>query len=140
MGKRIDNTTCHCLKMRRSAENVVRFYDGVLAPSGVTARQYSLLFQIMGHEGCSVRELSQYTALDRSTLTRSLRPLMKAGLIQDGKEVGTRDSRLALTKKGRTVCEQAGCLWEQAQRAYEERVGAEQVKRLEHALEALQEL
>ena len=43
MGKRIDDTTCHCLKMRRSAWNVVSFYDRMLKPAGITVGQYSLL-------------------------------------------------------------------------------------------------
>ena len=140
MSKRIDNTSCHCLKIRRSAENVIRFYDDILASSGVTVRQYSLLYQISAHEGCSVRELSEFTELDRSTLARSLKPLMSCGLIEDKKEAGARNSRLSMTDKGRRVCEEAGKLWEYAQSQYESRIGIEQVRILENALEKLQEL
>lgn len=114
MGKRIDNTVCHCLKMRRSAENVIRFYDAILASSGVTVRQYSLLRQISDHERCNVRALSELTELDRSTLARSLKPLMKAGLVNDAKEVGTRDSKLFLSQKGKQVCGKAEKLWNNA--------------------------
>ncbi|MBQ9539526.1 MAG: winged helix-turn-helix transcriptional regulator [Treponema sp.] len=140
MGKRIDNTPCHCLKIRRSAENVIRFYDSVLAPSGVTVRQYSLLYQISEHDKCNVRNLAELTELDRSTLARSLKPLMNAGLVNDVKEPGTRDSKLSLSEKGFMVCKEAEDLWNEAQRMYEEKVGRQQVAILENALEALQAL
>lgn len=140
MGKRIDNTVCHCLKMRRSAENVASFYDQKLKPSGVTVRQYSLLKNINENEGCSIRILSELTDLDRSTLARSLKPLLGNSLIVDMKTAGTRDSKLFLTDKGKEVCAFAETLWEAAQREYEKILGAEQVESLERGLEALQEL
>lgn len=140
MSKRIDNTVCHCLKMRRSAENVVRFYDGILAPSGVTVRQYSLLRAISEHSGCSVRVLSEATLLDRSTLARSLKPLIHAGYVIDKKAAGTRDSALELSENGASVCDEAARLWEVAQRQFEEKLSKEQITVLENILAELQDL
>lgn len=140
MGKRIDNTKCHCLKMRRSAENVIRFYDHVLSPSGVTVRQYSLLSIIAEKPGCSVRELSDAAELDRSTLARSLKPLMQTGYIEDRKEKSARNSVLYLTKVGADICSQAASLWQKAQEEYEEKVGRDRVTELESLLELLQTL
>lgn len=140
MGKTITNTECHCLKIRRSAGNVIDFYDRKLKPSGITVRQYSLLHQIGEHPGCSVRELSEATELDRSTLARSLKSLFAIGYIVDRKEAGRRDSRLFLTESGEQTCENAGKLWQEAQREYEEKVGPETVRELENALLKLQTL
>lgn len=140
MSKRIDNTSCHCLKMRRSAENVVHFYDHILEPSGVTARQYSLLRAVSLQRGCNVRALAEATLLDRSTLARSLKPLLKAGYIEDQKASGARDSVLVLSEKGIAVCNEAASLWEMAQRQFEQKLGAAQLNALESALEVLQEL
>ncbi|MBQ7594397.1 MAG: winged helix-turn-helix transcriptional regulator [Synergistaceae bacterium] len=140
MSKRIDNTECHCLKIRRSAENVINFYDEILSSSGVTVRQYSLLNQIAGNEGCNVRELSELTELDRSTLSRSLKPLINTGLVYDAKAPETRDSKLFLSDEGRKVCNEAAVLWAQAQERFEKIVGAENVKLLENLLERLQNL
>ena len=140
MGKRIDNTTCHCLKMRRSAENVIGFYDRRLQPAGITVRQYSLLKNIDENEGCSVRVLADLTDLDRSTLARSLKPLMKAGLLEDTKEVGTRDSKLILTEKGKETCSLAADLWGRAQGEFEEKLGMNHVEALENILLELQSL
>lgn len=140
MSKRVDNTVCHCLKMRRSAENVIRFYDNILAPCGITVRQYSLLNAISKHSGCNVRILSEATLLDRSTLTRSLKPLIQAGYIKDNKVAGARDSVLELTEKGISVCKEAANLWESAQHQFEAKLGKEQLSAFENTLILLQDL
>lgn len=139
MGKRIDNTVCHCLKMRRSAESVIRFYDATLAPSGVTARQYSLLNAVFLNKKCSIRVLADATLLDRSTLSRSLKPLLKDGLIADKKVPGSRDCVLELTQKGLGVYRQAMGLWQEAQRRFEETLGPRRVEALEELLLSLQQ-
>jgi len=140
MGKCIDNTGCHCLKMRRSAENVINFYDTVLMPSRLTSRQYSLLFAINKLGTCNVRELAQYTLLDRSTLARSLKPLLQAGYIEDKKNAGARDSVLVLTSKGEKNYQQAAELWHSAQRQIENKVGRENLAELERLLLLFQDL
>ena len=136
MGKRIDNTDCHCLKMRRSAENIVGFYDRMLAP----LRQYSLLSAIAEQEGCSIRELGDATLLERSTLARSLKPLEKEGLVEDRRAIGSRNSELYLTAKGQHICRDAAWRWKNAQQAFEERIGAEKVAELESILNEMQNL
>lgn len=140
MSKRVDNTECHCLKMRRSAENVIRFYDAILAPCGVTVRQYSLLNAISEQSGCNVRMLSEATLLDRSTLARSLKPLIQSGYIKDNKAAGTRDRVLELTEKGEDVRKEAADLWQLAQRQFEAKLSKEQLTALEDTLALLQDL
>lgn len=140
MGKRIDNTSCHCLKIRRSAENVIHFYDSVLAPSGLTARQYSLLYAIYQQSGCNVRELSEAALLDRSTLARSLKPLLQAGYLEDKKNAGARDSVLVLSKMGEQKYLQCAALWDTAQKQFEQKIGRENVEALENLLMLLQEV
>ncbi len=140
MGKCIDNTICHCMKMRRSAENVINFYDSTLAQSGLTSRQYSLLFAINKLGTCNVRELAEYTLLDRSTLARSLKPLLQADYIEDRKNAGARDSVLALTPKGEQTYSQATELWRKAQEQIEEKAGKENLAELERLLLIFQDL
>lgn len=140
MGKSIDITKCHCIKMWLSAGNVIQFYNNILSPSGVTARQYSLLDKIVENEGCSVRELSDATELDRSTLTRNLKILMRAGYIEDRKKKSARNSILYLTKEGVNKYDYATELWVKAQKAFEDKVGKDTVKELERILKLLQTL
>lgn len=140
MGKRIDNTACHCLKLRRSAENVIAFYDGTLKPAGVTVRQYSLLRGIAGQDGCSTSALAKATELDPSTLARSLKPLLAQGLVADKKAQGCRDRKLVLTPQGKRTEQAAAALWSQAQAALEAKLGAERLRILEDTLLLLQDL
>ena len=140
MGKAVNNTICHCLKMRRSAENVIRFYDSYLLPLGITVRQYSFLNAIMHHDSCTVTELAKLTLLDRSTLSRNIKPLIKRGFIEDIKNIGSRNSILTLSEEGKILCNKATLLWEEAQKEYEEILGKEKLEALEDALEVLQRL
>lgn len=140
MGKRIDNLTCHCQKMTCSARNVAAFYNEVLKESGITLRQYFLLFTVGAHPGCSVRELGEYTDLDRSTLSRSLKPLIDRAYLCDRREEGARDRKLFLTQEGEKVSSLAGDLWKEAQRKYEEKLGKDNVRELERILALMQDL
>lgn len=126
--------------MRRSAENVIEFYDSILSSSGVTARQYSLLNAVYNHKGCNVRILSEATLLDRSTLARSLKPLMQNGYIKDCRLPGSRDKVLELTRKGVAVRNKAMLLWETAQEQFESKLGNAQLTEFEKTLELLQDL
>ena len=112
----------------------------MLSPAGVTVRQYSLLYEISAHKECSVSGLAEATELERSTLARSLKPLIKQGLVLDTKKDGKRDSKLILTEKGEDTKKQAEKLWAEAQALFEEKLGTEKLKAFEDALLELQNL
>ena len=91
---------CHCWRLKRAAHHLNEFYDKALAPSGVTISQYGMLREINQHGGCSVMDLAGYLDLERSTLTRSLKPLMQKGFVSDCRECHMRNCRLVLTAEG----------------------------------------
>lgn len=128
---------CYCLRMRNASQAVAEFYNHILASSGVTARQYFLLIQIGQMDLCSVQQLAAAVELDRSTLSRSLKPLKEQGMIADRKAEGARSSRLELTEKGKTVLAKAERLWQKAQRSLEEQIGPQGVEALEKIFAAL---
>lgn len=84
--------------------------------------------------------LSESMLLDRSTLARSLKPLLKAGYIADKKSAGARDSVLELTEKGRAVYKEAADLWKTAQLKFEEKIGKERLESFEKTLALMQAL
>ena len=131
---------CYCIKVRKANGTVTKFYDKIMAPSGVTVRQYSLLLHISRTEGVSVRQLADLAGLDRSTLARSLKPLFHKDLIRDAKPTGTRDSRLRLTERGTAVLSEAARLWGEAQRRFAEALGPEGLQKLEDVLQTLDAL
>lgn len=106
---------CLCLNLRRTARAVTRFYDGVLAPSGLRVTQFSLLATICARGPLTMNALAAALVMDRTTLTRNLRPLEKRGLIAVHPGEDRRERRVAITAAGTAVVERAQQLWRQAQ-------------------------
>ena len=114
---------CACLKVRMAARAVTRAYDGTLRPVGLRATQLSVLVAVAIDGAISIAALADFLGMDRTTLTRNLRPLQKQGLISVGPEGWRRSRNLEITKKGRSRLRQALPLWERAQDALKEKLG-----------------
>jgi len=119
---------CHCINLRRANAAVTAYYDRMLEPLGLTVSQYSLLVNLSRTEPTSISSLAATVGLERTTLSRSLRPLFSAALIEDVSEPGRRDRRMRLTDKGRQTVEAGALLWEKAQRGVKKHLGAERLK------------
>ena len=132
--------SCYCLKFRTASAEVTKYYDSVLAPCGVTVRQYSLLRYISEFGQCSVKELADRADLDRSTLSRSLKPLLHQGLVVDQKATGERRSTLELSEAGERTLGQGRRLSEEAQNSFMERLGRERLVQLDNVLDSVKEL
>jgi DNA-binding MarR family transcriptional regulator len=94
---------------------VTDYYDRLLAPVGITLNQFSLLKNLRDIGISSVSRLANHVGLDRSTLVRGLKPLLKAGYIEDISQAGKRDNQMRLTPLGYQTVAAAMPFWEQAQ-------------------------
>ena len=92
---------------------------GPPGPPGVTTPRAA--------KGCpySISELAAYTGLDRTTLTRTLKPLLSQGYLQDQSLPGARNRALCLTQRGVRTLKEGLPLWRQAQSRLEEQLGQE---------------
>jgi DNA-binding MarR family transcriptional regulator len=115
--------TCACHRVRTAARAVTRAYDEALRPVGLRATQLSVLIATAVDNAMSITALAKFMGMDRSTLTRNLRPLEAEGLITLGPEGWRRSRTLEITKKGRSRLRDAMPLWEQAQRALRRKLG-----------------
>ena len=131
---------CYCLKTRRAAAAITRHYDQALAPCGITSAQFSLLLHLSHSPGCTASKLAALSGLDRSTLTRNLRPLVGKELVWDASPPEARDSQLELTEAGKQALECAQVRWEQAQEDVRQRLGEVGLAALDAALTALEKL
>jgi DNA-binding MarR family transcriptional regulator len=114
--------SCACHKVRLAARTVTRTYDDALRPCGLRASQLPVLVAV-GIEGAiSITALAELLGMDRSTLTRSLKPLENAGLVSVGVEGWRRSRTLAITKKGWSRLQQALPLWESAQQTLQRKL------------------
>lgn len=116
---------CFCLRLKRASEELMKTYAEVLAPSGVTPVQHLILGRIYEREGASLCEVAEAVGVDRSTLARTIKPLVSAGYVVDAKPVGTRNSQLRLTADGERVFWQAHKLWSTEQDRVAQRLGPE---------------
>lgn len=122
------SSPCVCINFRRVAQKVTDFYDAALKPAGVSVNQYSLLVNIRRNEGCGIGELAQQVRLEKSTLVRTLQPLLRAELIADKSAGKSRRRELYLTPQGKEVLKKALPLWIKAQEAIVLKLGTNHQK------------
>lgn len=106
---------CICINLRRIAQRVTDYYDKALKPVGVSLNQYSLLANLGKIEGCGTGELAQRVKLEKSTLVRTLQPLLRDGLIIDKSPKESRRRQLFLSASGKKVVKKAFPIWSEAQ-------------------------
>ena len=71
--------SCACHKVRTAARAITRAYDDALRPVGLRATQLTVLVATASDESVSITALAKLMGMDRTTLTRNLRPLEAEG-------------------------------------------------------------
>jgi DNA-binding MarR family transcriptional regulator len=106
---------CACANLRRATRAITQIYDDALRPDGLRITQLSLLkaLDLAGELGQG--RLGQIMGIDTTTLTRTLAPLRKQGLLEIRPGKDRRERRLRLTPKGRSRVAALMPLWERAQ-------------------------
>jgi DNA-binding MarR family transcriptional regulator len=115
--------SCACQKVRMAARAVTRAYDDALRPAGLRATQLAVLVAIAVEGAMSITALARFMIMDRSTLTRNLRPLEEEGLVAVGLEGWRRSRTLEVTEKGRLRLREALPVWKQAQQTLRRKLG-----------------
>jgi DNA-binding MarR family transcriptional regulator len=125
---------CSNFKLRQTTRVVSRHYDAVMfQATGLKTSQYSLLSHIAVLGPLQPSELAVHMALEPSTLSRNLQPLIAQGWVVVGPGTNQRSRSLALSEAGLAKREDAKRAWKAAQLGFNARLGAERVARL-HAL------
>lgn len=115
---------CACFNLRAAARALTRAYDEALRPVGLKATQFTILAAISRvGEAVPIGTLAKRLSMDRTTLSRNLRPLEKQGLVEVLPEGYRRARGMALTGKGRKLLESAVPHWRQVQEAAVGRIG-----------------
>src|SRR5262245_10506184 len=122
---------CTCFKLRRLTRRVTAVYDRALSAAGMRVTQYSLLAHLRGLRGVAVSEVAAVLDMDRTTLTRNLRPLIDAGWIEvRPSQEDTRVRLVRITASGETRWQAARLCWRQAQREVNGTIGSARVAEL----------
>ncbi len=104
--------------------------------------QFAVLIAIasFGEKGASISAIAASLVMDRTTLTRNLRPLERAGLVRVTRAQGDARSRLVLlTHRGERTLEHAHPLWEGALAHVRRVLGARKIKLLNAQLGGVSE-
>ncbi len=115
---------CTCFRLRRTARRATQIYDLRLAAVGLTLTQYSLLANLVRREPPSVHELAALMGMDRTTVTRNLKPLLARGLLVLATGPDRRSKYVAVPEAGRALWAEAKPLWRLAQDEIQARLGA----------------
>ncbi|KYG00765.1 MarR family transcriptional regulator [Sorangium cellulosum] len=128
---------CALVRVRRASRALTRLYDEALRPSGLQATQLTMLVAVAtcGDGGVKLGALADGLVMDRTTLTRNLAPLERAGLLRVARAPDDARVRLIfLTRQGERAIEAAFPLWERTQKHVRERLGPSEADALREEL------
>src|SRR5436190_1456971 len=129
--------SCMCHKTRMAARAITRAYDDALRQTGLRATQLAVLAAVGARGALSIQSLADSLGMDRTTLTRNLRPLEDKALVVLAPEARHRSRMLALTEAGNAMLMKALPLWEDAQRTARKRLGKQRWPAVQEALAEL---
>jgi DNA-binding MarR family transcriptional regulator len=117
---------------------ITRHYDRALAPVGLSTSAYAILARTSSEGPLPLGTLASRLAMDRTTLSRELTPLLDAGLLTAATDADDRRRRVvATTRKGAALVERARPLWARAQKEVAGDFGVARTKELIAELHAL---
>ena len=114
---------CACQNLRRVTRVVTRIYDGELRKAGLEITQFGLLTALALTGGANQKKLSAGFAMDSTTLTRTLRLLLKEGWISVRRGRDRRERMFRLTQAGKRKMAEAQPYWERAERRLRRELG-----------------
>lgn len=123
----------HCvgLNVRRAAREITKFLDARLAKEGLSLAQFGLLTHIAGANDDTIGGLAERSGLDQSTLSRNLRHLETAGLIEIAAvEADLRRRAVWLTEQGASRLEKAIQVWRMAHATVSKVIAPQEIRAL----------
>ena len=124
---------CTNLKLRQLMRRVAAHYDAEVGKTGLKGTQYSLLSYVVKLGPVRPADLAAEMRVSPSTLSRNMRPLIDAGLIELGPGADARSRLLSVTPLGREKRQEAQRRWRTAQEGINTALGSRRVVQL-HAL------
>ncbi|HUD52851.1 MarR family winged helix-turn-helix transcriptional regulator [Parvibaculum sp.] len=129
---------CLCLATQRAARMIARRFDEAFRPLGLTSGQFSLLMSLNREAPPSIGSVAALLAMDRTTLTASLKPLTRRRLVSVAVDPKDRRGRLLkLTAAGRALLASAMPVWERTQKEMERLLATPDAETLRQGLRLL---
>lgn len=121
--------TCLCLHVQRAARALARRFDDALRLVGLTNGQFSLMMSLNRPVAPAMGAVAELLAMDRTTLTAALKPLVRRGLVTVAADPADRRSRLlSLTDDGQALLARAVPIWRASHAAIEARLDGDALR------------
>ena len=133
-------TGCVCLQLRKATRVVTRLFDEMLQPCGLRSTQLPVLATLSVVGSTPIMRLADGLVMDRTSLTRLLRPLEIEGLIRISQGEDRRTKEVSITPRGCDAVATAIPLWEKAQSEVIGALGGNQLRQLHQIVAAIGEL
>jgi DNA-binding MarR family transcriptional regulator len=114
---------CTLLGIRQASRAITQIYDAAFAPIGLKGNQFTLLAAISKMGEPTITRLGEGLVTDRTTLTRNLAPLERAGLVRVEVGADRRSRIVTVTPRGSERLARAYPLWKRAQARVIEAMG-----------------
>lgn len=114
---------CACQSLRRLTRMVTRIYDQEIRNAGLEVTQFGLLTALAIAGEANQKRLSAGFVMDSTTLTRTLRLLVKAGWVQVKRGRDRRERLFSLTRSGKRRLAEAQPYWKSAERRLQQKLG-----------------
>lgn len=111
---------CACSALRRASRAVTQHYEASFRGTGLRATQFTLLATLAQTGPLPLSALASMLGLERTSLTRNLRPLEKKGFVGTKADDDQRIRRIVITKKGTAAALAALGAWNHAQATVDE--------------------
>ncbi len=123
--------------VRQASRFLTGVFDEAFRPLGIQASQGHLLVTIatFGEKGATISAIADALIMDRTTLTRNVRPLEKAGLVRVARSPDDARSRIVvLTHAGERTIGKMPHVWGNAMDRLQESLGTTNVRSLRKQL------
>jgi DNA-binding MarR family transcriptional regulator len=133
----------HCISnnLQKTARAVSRLYAEEMRPAGLARSQFAILGTLEHAGALPLSELAGRLYMERTTLTRNLAPLERAGLLERrADEADARVRQVAITSAGRAKLREARRYWRRAQQRTLALFGQDEWRSLEASLRSLRRL
>ncbi len=121
----VDLTACTCANLRKAARVVTQVYDSALQPTGLKATQFTVLATLSKRGDLPLTRLAEALVMDRTTLTRNLKPLVGRQFVRIDQVEDQRVRRVGLTDAGKNRLDEALPIWREVQSGLVEALGRE---------------
>ena len=126
---------CLFSKTRIISRYVTNLYTKALKDIGVTPVQYSMMTAIQILKQGNINNLSSALKMDRTTINRNLKPLVRNGYVHIKESDDKRERRISITQEGEKIYNKGYIEWQKAQKEFKESIGEENYEQLSTILD-----